>query len=176
MQRISIIGSGGAGKSTLATRLGKILHLPVIHLDRLHWLPGWVEPPKDEWKRKVESIVTTESWIIDGNYGGTMEIRLAVCDTVIYLDFPRALCTWRVIKRRLKYLKGTRPDMGEGCPEKLDMEFVSWVWNFPISTKPGIEERLSRLPVDKRLIRLTSPVAVKGFLREVQSASFQGTR
>ena len=173
MQRILIIGSGGAGKSTLATRLGKILHLPVIHLDRLHWLPGWVEPPKDEWKRKVEAITKTESWIIDGNYGGTMQIRLAACDTVIYLDFPRALCTWRVIKRRLKYLKGTRPDMGEGCPEKLDTEFLSWVWNFPNSTKPSIEERLSRLPADKRLIRLKSPAAVTSFLREVESARRQ---
>lgn len=157
----------------MAARLGKILHLPVIHLDRLHWQPGWVEPPKDEWKRKVEEIAATERWIIDGNFGGTMEIRLAACDTVIYLDFPRAICTWRVIKRRLKYRNGTRPDMGEGCPEKLDLEFVSWVWNFPSSTRPRIEERLSRLPADKRLIRLASPAAVKSFLRETESAGLQ---
>jgi adenylate kinase family enzyme len=173
MQRIAIIGSGGAGKSTLAARLGKILHLPVIHLDRLHWRPGWVEPPKDEWKRKVEEIVSTDRWIIDGNYGGTMEIRFAACDTVIYLDFPRAICTWRVIKRRFKYRSGTRPDMDEGCPEKLDLEFVSWIWNFPSKTRPRIEERLSGLSADKRLIRLTSPAAVRSFLRETEPANLQ---
>lgn len=173
MQRISIIGSGGAGKSTLAARLGNILNLPVIHLDRLHWQPGWVEPPKQEWRRKVEEAVTGERWIIDGNYGGTMAIRLVACDTVIYLDFPRAICTWRVIKRRFKYRNGTRPDMGEGCPEKLDLEFISWIWNFPSNTKPGIEDRLSRLPGDKRLIRLTSAQAVESFIREVESTGLQ---
>ena len=173
MRRISIIGSGGAGKSTLATRLGNILHLPVIHLDRLHWQPGWIETPKDEWRRKVEEIVRANRWIIDGNFGGTMEIRLAACDTVIFLDFPPAICTWRVIKRRFKYRKVTRPDMGEGCPEKLDLQFVSWVWNFTSNTKPAIEERLSRLPADKRLIRLTSPAAVKSFLLGAENGSFQ---
>jgi adenylate kinase family enzyme len=173
MQRISIIGSGGAGKSTLAARLGKILHLPVIHLDRLHWRPGWVKTPKDQWKLKMEELAAAERWIIDGNYGGTMEVRLAACDTVIYLDFPRAVCTWRVIKRRLMYRNGTRPDMGEGCPEKLDLEFVGWVWNFPSDTRPRMEERLSSLPADKRLIRLTSPAAVKSFIREAESASLQ---
>ena len=176
MERISIIGSGGAGKSTLAVRLGEILRLPVIHLDRLHWRPGWVEPPKEEWRRKAEEIVTAERWIIDGNFGGTMDIRLAASDTIVFLDFPRAICTWRVIKRRIKYRKGTRPDMGEGCPEKLDLEFVGWVWNFASHTKPAIEERLGRLPADKRLIRLTSPRAVKKFLLDAEAGDLQINR
>ena len=77
----------------MAVRLGEILRLPVIHLDRLHWRPGWVEPPKQEWRRKVEEIVTAERWIIDGNFGGTMDIRLAASDTIVFLDFPRAICT-----------------------------------------------------------------------------------
>ena len=70
MTKIAIIGSGGSGKSVLARQLGDVLNIEVIHLDAVHWRPGWVEPPDDEWRETVESLVTGESWIIDGNYGG----------------------------------------------------------------------------------------------------------
>src|SRR6266404_5200610 len=122
MKKILIIGSGGAGKSTFAARLGKVLELDVIHLDKLYWKPGWVETPKEEWKEIVEEIVKRDSWIIDGNYGGTREIRLRACDTVILLDTPRYICIYRILKRALLYRNRTRPDMGTSCREKLDLE------------------------------------------------------
>src|SRR5829696_8792386 len=115
MRRVSIIGSGGAGKSTLARQLGDITGLPVIHLDREFWRPGWKETPKPEWKNRVEKLVKGDEWIIDGNFGGTMEIRLAAADTVVFLDFPRVLCTFRAIKRAVAFRNRTRPDMGPGC-------------------------------------------------------------
>lgn len=167
MRRISIIGSGGAGKSTLARKLGEITGLPVIHLDKLHWRPGWVEPPKGEWRRTVEELVKRDEWIIEGNFGGTMKTRLATSDTVIFLDYSKAVCLRRVIKRRLMYRNTTRPDMGEGCNEKIDLEFLSWVWNFRKTTKPEIEKRLTQLdrPVD--LILLHSPKETKAFLAKI---------
>jgi adenylate kinase family enzyme len=143
--------------------------LPVIHLDKLHWKPGWVEPPEDEWRHKVEEVVKGESWIIDGNYGGTMDVRLAACDTVIFLDFPRSLCTWRIIRRWLTYRNGIRPDMGDGCPEKMDREFLSWVWYFPKDTKPRIEDKLLRFGSNAKVIRLRSPGEVKDFIVKVTS-------
>jgi len=164
MQRVIVIGSGGAGKSTLARQIGETLGLPVVHLDREYWRPGWTETPKDEWRRKVEEIVRRDRWVIDGNFGGTMEIRIAVCDTIVFLDFPRTLCTYRAIKRWITYYNRTRPDMGAGCNEKIDLEFLSWVWNFPTRSKPAIEKRLAALAIDKRLIRLRSPKEVKQFL------------
>ena len=72
MKRVLVIGSGGAGKSTFATRLGARLGLPVIHLDRVYWQPGWVETPKDEWLRKVEEMCAADAWVMDGNYSGTL--------------------------------------------------------------------------------------------------------
>ena len=167
MKRVLIIGSGGAGKSTLARRLGEAIGIEVVHLDRLHWKPNWTSPPKDEWRKTVSEALEKESWIMDGNFGGTMEMRLKACDTVIYMDFPRTICLYRAVKRALTYYNKTRPDMGEGCNEKLDLEFLSWVWNFPKITKPVIEERLKRFGEEKTIIRLNSPRATEDFLRNL---------
>src|SRR5882724_2173258 len=114
MNKILIIGSGGAGKSTFAERLGQVLKIEVVHLDVLYWKPGWVETPKPEWRKTVAELVKRESWIIDGNYSGTFDIRLEACDTVIFLDVARAFCLWRVLKRWMLYRHGGRPDMAEG--------------------------------------------------------------
>lgn len=169
MRRVSIIGSGGAGKSTLARQLGEITGLPVIHLDQRFWRPGWTESPKDEWRSTVEDLARGDRWIIDGNFGGTMEIRLAAADTVVFLDFPRVLCTYRAIKRAIAFRNKTRPDMGPGCIEKFDLEFLRWIWQFPEKTAPRIEERLRRLRPDVRLYRLSSPKGVEEFLRHIQN-------
>ena len=88
MDKIVIIGSSGSGKSTLAARLGPILNLPVYHLDRLFWRPGWQETPRDEWRMLQQKLCAEPQWIIDGNYSGTLDVRLAACDTVIWLDLP----------------------------------------------------------------------------------------
>lgn len=169
MKRIIIIGSGGAGKSTLAKQLGEILKIEVLHLDKLHWLPGWIEPPKDEWQKKIAGLVAGESWIMDGNFGGTMETRLKACDTAIYLDLPRAVCLYRVFKRWLIYRNTNRPDMTEGCNEKIDLEFLGWVWNFQKTTKPKIEERLKQFEGKRTIIRLKSPKEVENFLTNLQA-------
>ena len=75
MRKILVIGSGGAGKSTFAKRLGTHLKIKVIHLDALYWKPGWVETPKAEWLKRVEELLKEGSWIMDGNYSGTLDAR-----------------------------------------------------------------------------------------------------
>ncbi|MHC0064340.1 hypothetical protein ACWATR_15805 [Nostoc sp. UIC 10890] len=87
MKKILIIGSGGAGKSTLARELGTILGLEVIHLDVWYWNPGWVETPKTKWQSIIQDLTLRESWIMDGNYSGTLDIRLSVADTVFFVKF-----------------------------------------------------------------------------------------
>ena len=170
MNRVIVIGSGGAGKSTLAPQIGEILGLPVIHLDREFWRPNWMATPEDEWIERVRELVARERWVMDGNFGGTMDIRIAACDTVVYLDFPRILCTYRVLKRWITYRRGTRPDMGEGCPEKFDLEFLDWVWNFSARSRQRIETRLAASLDGKRLYRLTSPKEVDRFVAELKAA------
>ena len=159
-----IIGSGGAGKSTLARELGSILSLEVIHLDTLYWNPGWVETPKPEWQSIIEDLTLRELWIMDGNYSGTLDIRLAIADTVIFLDFPRLLCLWRVIKRSWQYAGQSRPDMASGCPERLTWEFLKYVWTYPITRRPKILNKLSQLAPNQQVIILREPKEVREFL------------
>lgn len=130
MERVLIIGRGGAGKSTLARVLGELTGLPVIHLDTEHWLPGWVEPPDDAWKARVAELVRGERWIMDGNFGGTFDERFAAADTVIFLDFAGWLCAWRVLRRVQQWHGRSRPDLPEGCPEQFDFKFLRWVWTY----------------------------------------------
>ena len=167
MRRVLVIGPGGAGKSTFARRLGARLGLPIIHLDRAYWRAGWVEPPKDEWRRKVEELCAGDSWVMDGNFSGTLDVRLAACDAVVLLDLPRALCVWRVVKRRLMYMGASRPDMAEGCCEKLDVEFLLWVWNYPRRSRPKILERLAAIGGSRQVYRLRSDAEVEEFLAKV---------
>jgi adenylate kinase family enzyme len=169
MQKILIIGSSGAGKSTFARRLGDITGIEVVHLDKIYWRPNWVEMPKDEWRETVARLLDGSGWIMDGNYGGTMEMRLAACDTVIFLDIPRLTCTWRIIKRIIEYRDGMRPDIGDGCPERFDWEFLRWTWNYPKRSKPAVEERLAKLDETKRIYRLRSKVAIERFLQEMNA-------
>ena len=125
MERIQIMGCSGAGKSTLARKLGEITGLPVVHIDRLFWKPGWVESGKEEIDRKILDAAAEERWIMDGNYSRTLQARLDRCDLVIYLDFPRWFCIQSVIRRCLQNAGQIRPDMAEGCPEKIDWEFLN---------------------------------------------------
>jgi adenylate kinase family enzyme len=174
VRKILVIGSGGAGKSTFARKLGGRLGLEVIHLDREHWRPGWVEMPKDEWRRKVEELAARESWVMDGNYSGTLDVRLAACDTVIFLDLPRAVCLWRVLKRAATYRGTSRPDMAEGCPEKIDFEFVKWVWGYRSGSRPKVLALLERHSRGKQIIRLRTRAEVESFLANVGSPAAEG--
>jgi adenylate kinase family enzyme len=167
MKKILVIGSGGAGKTTFATELGKILNIEVIHLDSLYWKAGWIETPKPEWKRVVEQLLARDSWVMDGNYGGTLDLRFQACDTVIFLDLPRLLCLWRVFKRMLRYRNTNRPDMPEGCQERLSLDFILWIWNYPKKTRPKIIRMLNENQPGKELIKLQSRAEVKTFLGNI---------
>lgn len=130
MERIMIIGCGGAGKSTLARQLGEKTGLPVVHLDKLFWKPGWVSLSREEFDQVHQDAISRERWIIDGNFDRTIPQRLSRCDTVLYLDFSRWACVMGVAKRVLTTYGTVREDMGEGCPERFDLEFLKWVWDF----------------------------------------------
>jgi adenylate kinase family enzyme len=174
MRKVLVIGSGGAGKSTFARRLGALRGSEVIHLDALYWNPGWVETPKDVWAERVAALVERDAWIMDGNYSGTLDIRLKACDAVVFLDMPRLLCLWRVLQRALMYRTRSRPDMAAGCPEKLDRDFLKfllWVWNYPKQTKPKILARIQENSGSKKVVWLRSPAGAEKYLADLSQAS-----
>ena len=166
MNRVLIIGCGGSGKSTLARALGEITGLPVVHLDKLFWKPGWVESSREEIDGVIRREIGKNRWIIDGNYNRTLPQRLERCDTVIYLDFSRLACLLGVAKRILTTRGTVRPDMGEGCPERFDLDFLKWVWNFNKNKRQRYYEMLNALE-NKQVYILKSRREVKAFLSKV---------
>lgn len=168
MQKIMLIGSGGSGKSTLARKLGDRLGLPVHHLDMLMWRPGWQLLPRDEQTEVQSRLIDEKRWIIDGNYSGSMDMRIAAADTVILLDIPRVICVYRALKRTWTYRNTARPDMNPGCEERFDLHFIKWIWYFRKRSLPAILEMLGQLPADKRVIILRSAKEVNTFLANVE--------
>jgi adenylate kinase family enzyme len=167
MRRVLVIGSGGAGKSTFAARLARHTNLPLVHLDAIYWRAGWVRAPKDVWDREVDALLAAESWIIDGNYSGTLAARLAACDTVVFLDVPRMVCLARVLRRWLLHRGRTRPGVAAGCPERLSFEFLAWIWTYPARRRGPILERLSRLQPGQRVVVLSSAAEVDRFFESL---------
>ena len=127
--KIAIIGYSGSGKSTLARKLAAEYNLPVLHFDRVQFRPNWEIRPQASKEIMVKTFLDLhKDWVIDGNYSGlSFERRMAEADVIILLLFNRISCLYRVIYRYLKYKNATRPDMADGCKEKLDAEFVKWV-------------------------------------------------
>lgn len=166
MERVVIIGCGGAGKSTLARSLGEKTGLPVVHLDKLFWKPGWVESTQEEIDGTIQREINKACWIIDGNYNRTLSMRMARCDTVIYLDFSRFACLAGVLKRVLTTHGTVRPDMGDGCPERFDLEFLKWVRNFNKTKRKQYYELLNSLE-DKNVIILRSRREVNAFVKNL---------
>ena len=169
MQRVLVIGPCGAGKSTLARDLGAHLNLPVFHMDQLNWRPGWIESSKDEIRVRLSKIVTTDRWLIDGNYGGTLAERLSRADTVVYLDYPIGLCVARLLRRIWKYRGHSRPDMPEGCPERFDFAFLWYLirWN----SGPRVRTERVLLGHESKVVRLKTPAALNDWIAALGNAA-----
>lgn len=161
-ERILIIGSPGSGKSTLARTLAARTGLPLIHLDQLYWSPGWQEVDKSVWMQRLMAALESPRWIIEGNYGSTLELRLSHADKVVLLDLSPLRCTWRILRRTWGLRGKVRPDMAEGCPERFDWEFFWYTLTFRLSVLPRVLERLERFGGEK--VWLGTPREITAFL------------
>lgn len=142
-QKWLILGPGGAGKSTLAQRLAACLDIPVIHLDRYYWQAGWVKPTAQQWQAQVAQLLSTEAWIMDGNFGGSLAQRLAAADAVVVLDIAPWRCLWRLVLRRWHYRQQARPSMQAACVEQLDLAFLWWVLSYRTRRLPALLSQLA---------------------------------
>jgi adenylate kinase family enzyme len=145
VKKVIIIGSAGAGKSTFAKKLGARTGLEVVHLDALFWQAGWVPTGREEWIRIQERLLQKEQWILGGNYGGTMEMRIGASDTIFFLNYSTVRCLYGALKRRIINHGSTRPDMAADCPEQLDWQFIKWIARYKRDKAPAILAKLSSL-------------------------------
>lgn len=169
MDKIMIIGCSGAGKSTLARQLQKILGIELIHLDQYYWKANWVETPSEKWQSIVKELMHKNQWIMDGNYGGTMDLRLKEADTVIFLNFSTWLCLYRVVQRTIKYYGRNRPDMSIGCNERFTFQFLEYVYNYKKTRTPKILKKLKAFENSKQIFILENDRQVQSFLHKLRT-------
>lgn len=170
MRKVIVIGCPGSGKSTFSITLAKATSLPLIHLDAIYHQEIWSSDPetkKAQWKEKVEDLVKAESWIIDGNYKSTMQIRIEAADTIIFLDYPRYLSLWRTLLRRWKFRNKKRVDMPATWKEQISWDFIMLIWNYDKEQRSNVLRQLKLHNARKEIHILSSPKTADKFLREV---------
>jgi adenylate kinase family enzyme len=146
VKRVAIVGTPGAGKSTLARELGARAGLPVIHLDQHHFLPGWQRKSDEDWDRVAAELLAGDRWVMDGAFA--MEEAIAGADTIVFLDFSRTRGYLGSVKRlALAYLGRPAPDFAPGCEDKLDRDFwrlLKTIHRYPRAQRPGIVADVER--------------------------------
>ena len=170
MQRVLVLGCSGAGKSTFGRRLAAMLDLPLVHLDQQFWRPGWQKPEPNEWRDQVVALAGKPAWVMDGTYANTFDIRMPRADTLIWLDHPRSVCLRRVLTRMLAQYGRTRPDLPENCPERFDVAFLRYVWNFRKQQRPRIENGIKTFGSHLRVIALRNDRDTRSFLASAGTA------
>ena len=141
MKKIMVIGCPGSGKSTFSRALHEKTGIPLFHLDMMYWKPDRTTVEKSVFRKRLADTIQRNEWIIDGNYGSTIELRLQACDTVFFLDYPSDVCLHGIMERRGK----PRTDMPwiENEDEE-DTEFIGFIKNFNSVSRPNIIELLDR--------------------------------
>jgi adenylate kinase family enzyme len=145
MDRVAILGAGGAGKTELAWEISRRTALPLVHLDVLFWRRGWTPAPHEEFVRDLAAATAGERWILDGNFLSAEQDapRFDRADTVIFLDLPRTMCFGRALWRLARDRRRRRPDQPEGCAEGFDLDFLRWIWRYPRDDRPQVLRMLN---------------------------------
>lgn len=159
--RIIIVGCSGSGKSTLARRLQERTGLPLIHLDNVWWKADRTHITRDEFDRKLEMLIKSDKWIIDGDYSRTYEMRICTCDTIIFLDYSEEVCMKGITERIGK----TRADI-PWVEDQLNPELVEFVRNYQKNNRPVLYMLIDKYPKKQVLIFKTRSQAEKWMLQE----------
>ena len=166
-KKIAIIGCAGSGKTTLALRLHKQLNLPLYHLDQYYWLPGWERTDFDMFIQMHDELCDRNEWIIEGSYIRVLTPRLMQADVIIFLDMPRYVCMWRVLKRSFLNWGKVIPGNPEGCRQQIFtrkfLDFLQWTWNFNQRFRPVICKLLEEFKDEKPVYVVRSAQDLNNF-------------
>lgn len=164
MERIMVIGCPGSGKSTFSRELHRITGIPLFHLDMMNWNADRTTVDKEVFRARLSDTIKKNEWIIDGNYGSTIELRLKECDTVIFLDYPLEVCLEGIMERRGK----VRTDMPwVEAEDEEDTEFIEFVKNYKSQSRPLVMELLDKYSY-KKIIIFKSRDEAEEFLTEIK--------
>lgn len=166
-KRILVLGPCGSGKTRLARKLSRILDLPAVHLDAEFWNPGWIRTPQPEWRIKVGSLIEQHSWIMDGTYESTLDLRIPASEAIIMIDRPRLACIWGVVRRSLIYRDRPRPDAPPEQP--IDLAFLRYIWRYPEQTDSLVHELIDRHGSQIPVIRLDRRESVDALIAALQA-------
>ena len=156
-RRILVVGCSGGGKSTLSLKIAERFGLSYISLDRdVRWLPGWMQRDRVEQRNIIASRILEDRWIMDGTSPSTFDIRLPRTEVVVWVRMPRLLCIWGAISRWAKWIGRTRPEMAPGCIEKVDWEFLRFIWTFEEKFAPRIVAGIAEHGPDVPVLQLKS--------------------
>lgn len=158
MKKIIVIGCPGSGKSTVSRALYNKTGIPLYHLDMMYWNADKTTVEKSVFLERLSTVLEKDEWIIDGNYGSTMELRMAACDTVIFLDYPLDICLDGIKERRGK----SRSDM-PWIETEEDAEFIEFIKNYNEQQKPKVLELLKKYG-DKNIVIFKSREETDAFL------------
>ena len=169
MQRVLVMGSSGSGKSTFARRLSDMTGIPTVSIDALFWKPGWIESDREDFEHRMTEAAQQSRWIMDGNYtrNGAGELRRRLADTVIWFDLPRSTCMLGILRRIAGSYGKVRPEMAEGCPERLDLEFFRYVWTYRREQRPKLLSYFTALRPDQSFVCFTDRTQADEYLQDL---------
>lgn len=170
--RVAVIGCGGSGKTVFAKEFGRALGLPTVHLDAHHYGDDWQPYPPERFATSQREMVAADRWVIDGNYSGTLPIRLARADLVVFLDLPAVTCLWGIIRRRWRYRGGQHP--GAGVYDRITLSFIRYIVGYRRTMRPRVLSLVREHAAPSRLVTVRSRHETRVLLRQLSRACASG--
>lgn len=167
-KRILVLGPCGSGKTCLTRQLSRILDLPAVHLDARFWRPGWISTPQPEWRGVVSSLIEQESWVMDGTYESTLDLRIPAAEAIIMVSRPRWSCLWGVVRRSLTYRNKPRPDAPSDQP--IDLAYLRYIWKYPVQTDALVRELIEKHGPQLPVITLDKRESIEALFSALQAA------
>ena len=168
-RRINVVGTSTAGKTTMAAALARLLDVPHVELDALHWEPNWTEAPDDVLRDRVRAAIAGEAWIVDGNYAMVRDLLWERVEAVVWLDLPLRTVLWRYLTRTIRRV-GRREELWNGNRESLRNALVGFdsLFRYALANERPRRHRYPRELARYRVARLRSPAEVEAFLRSAR--------
>lgn len=167
MEKVAIVGCGGSGKSHLARRLGQIIGAPVTHLDAVYYDEDWQTLDQETFAARQRALVAQPTWVIDGNYNSTLQIRLEACDTVVLMDVSTWAALYGILSRQLRHGTGHR---GNGVHNRIHWGVITYATTYRRRMRPRVIAKINNFARDHAdVVFLTSRRHTRRWLRDVRS-------